>query len=242
MVQVFVDGHCHCHEMELSELRRYREGYLLVAVSDDVASSYKTLELASIMDNVVPCIGIHPWSIGEHSVGGVEAIERLVSAHNVRCLGEIGLDKVFVRKSYEKQVEVFERFLGIAREHGLAVNLHTPGAWRIVYEMLLRHDIDKAYFHWYTGPLNLLRDIAGSGYYIGINPAWIMQEKHRRIIEEAPLQIMITESDAPYEYKGLRLTPSLIERSIEKIAEAHGVGKERVLEKIRENASRLYGV
>ncbi len=236
----YIDGHCHCHEMKHTVLRSYTD-YILVAVSDDLASSYRTLEITSYHGNIVPCVGIHPWNVGEHSLKAVESIENIVGKYEVPCLGEIGLDKVFVPRTYEKQLAFFEKLLVIAHEYGLAVNLHTPGTWRQVYELLVKYDIGKAYFHWYTGPLNLLREIEASGYYIGINPAWVKQDKHRRVMEEAPLSIVITESDAPYQYKGINLVPELVAETVKKLAEIHGVPENAVRGRIVANASKLYG-
>lgn len=72
---------------------------------------------------------------------------------------EIGLAKQFTPETFNKQIIFFKTFLKIARERDLIVNLHATDAWKQVFELTLKHDTDKAVFHWYNGPVNLLHEI-----------------------------------------------------------------------------------
>ncbi len=239
----YVDMHCHLHELVeeygVDILDNYSREYIIVAVSDDLSSSLKTLELREKYSFIKPCIGIHPWSIGETPENHLEEIERIVSEKDIVCLGEIGLDTRFVRETIDKQRMFFQKFLEIAREYNLVLNLHTAGTWREVLDLLIRYDIDKAFFHWYTGPKTLLEEIASYGYYIGANPAWKIQKKHREILGDISLDIVVTESDAPYKYRGLEMKPELVRDTIEFLAETHGVSKSYVIDRIYYNFSRL---
>lgn len=238
---MIVDMHVHCHEISLEELESLtgREGFILVCVSDDYESSLKTLELAEKLRGVQPCIGVHPWEMGREDYRRVlELIEKRVD--DVKCLGEVGLDRQFVPETYEKQLEFFKRIVSLAREYSLVLNLHTPKAWREVYEILTRSDVEKAYFHWYTGPQDLLAEIQESGFYIGLNPAFKIQAKHRLILDVADLDKALTESDAPYEYKGLKLTPRLIHETISYLSEKRGLAKEDLAGRFYSNYLKLF--
>ncbi len=240
---MYIDMHCHCNEYSLDELKKYiNSGIHLVGVSEDPESINVILEYwKKLRSGFTPCIGLHPWIIHKYSVDDARRIVEIALEKGVKCLGEIGLDKRFVPKTYDHQLEVFKVFVEAAKEYGFVLNLHTPGAWREVYEILVRNDISKAYFHWYTGPLDLLVEFEAMGYFIGINPAWRIQEKHRRIIEEAPLNVMITESDAPYKYKGLELNPLMIPDTVKYIASIKSINEDIVREKILANAKKLLG-
>ncbi|WP_440059679.1 TatD family hydrolase [Thermogladius sp. 4427co] len=234
-----VDAHVHCHEMSVSDIDSLSaEGFILVCVSDDYESSIKTIELAEKYNSIVPCIGVHPWEIGREDFRKVlDLVEKNID--RVKCLGEVGLDKQFVPETFDKQLEFFSRIVEISREYKLLLNLHTPKAWRDVYEILLRRDIEKAYFHWYTGPVDLMEEIQGAGYYIGLNPAFKIQGKHRDIIQRANLDKALTESDAPYEYKGLKLSPRMIHETISYISETRGVDKNNLVEMFYRNLLKL---
>ena len=79
-----------------------------------------------------------------------------------------------------------------------------------------------------------------SGYFIGINPAWIIQEKHREIIDIVPLNNILTESDSPYRYRGLTMNPSLIVKTIEYIASRKNTTVSNVLNVINSNFNKLF--
>ncbi len=236
----YIDMHNHGHELDEETLLKFKDDYILVIVSDDLETSHKTIELSRKYGFIKPCIGIHPWSIGDATIDDLERIAEIVDKEDIRCLGEIGLDTRFVAKTINKQRMFFRKFLELAREYDLLLNLHTAGTWKEVLDLLIRYDIDKAYFHWYTGPLNLLEEIADKGYYIGANPAWKIQAKHRRVLEYAPLDIILTESDAPYKYRGLEMSPELIKDTIEFLAETKDTSINSTRSSVYRNYLRLY--
>lgn len=240
---MYVDAHCHCPDYDVSELEKFMNmGILLISVSEDWNTVKKNLFLKEKYgDRIHVCIGIHPWTVEKYSIRDAERIIQIAVEENIKCLGEIGLDTRFVPGTIERQREFFHLFLSAAREYGFSVNLHTPGTWREVYELLIRYDIGRAYFHWYTGPLNLLEAIASTGYFIGANPAWRLQVKHRRILEEAPLDVLITESDGPYKYRNMELSPTMVINTIDYLAEQRGISRDVVAEKVFSNAKKFLG-
>ncbi len=239
----YVDMHCHCPDYGLGIIREYLDNnYVIVSVSEDWDTINKNLEYKrSLGRNFYICLGIHPWVIHKHSVNDVDKIVELALKNDVDCIGEVGLDKIFVPKTFNKQLVFFKKFLEAAREYDFLLNLHTPGTWETVYNQLVKYDIRRAYFHWYTGPLRLLESIRASGYFIGANPAWRIQDKHRRILEEAPLEILLTESDAPYRYKNIVLSPGMIPETVEYLAKTRGIEVENVRKYLIGNAKKLLG-
>lgn len=230
------DNHIHCHEFPQVELESYVRQWRLVCVSDDLASSKKTLEIGG----VVKCLGVHPWRVAKTDLKELGEVVKLIVKEEVECIGEVGLDKKFVPESFEKQLEYFRIFLKEAREFGLVVNIHAPDAWWDVVEELRRADVDRALIHWYTGPIQLLDVVKDLGYYISINPAVVIQKKHQAVAQAADRRIVVLESDGPYEYRGLRLSPPAIEKTIEKLAELWGSTREYVIEVVENNAARLW--
>ncbi|RLG83485.1 MAG: TatD family deoxyribonuclease [Thermoprotei archaeon] len=237
----YVDVHCHCYEYSLDYLQKHKD-FIIVIVSDDVESSIKTIEYAQKLDNIVPCVGIHPWSIEEAKISDIETISRLIDKYNVKCIGEVGLDTKFVPKTIDKQREFFNKFLQLAKEYDLVMNIHAAGTWNEVLDLLIKNSIEKAIIHWYTGPPNLIDEIASQGYYIGVNPAWKIQKKHREIISLAPISILITESDAPYNYRGLKMEPRMVVDSIKYIGEVKKLHYDDVVKRISNNFRNLFKI
>ena len=223
---MYIDAHVHLHE----DPSMKEEIPIIIAVSDDLESSKKTIEIA---DN--PCIGIHPWQVEEASEEELRELEKLVE--RAICIGEVGLDYRYV-KNKEKQLNFFITFLELSKEYDLPLNVHALDAWREAFELLLKYDVRRAYFHWYNGPLDLIEEIVGQGYFIGINAALKVQKKHMKVLERTPLKAILTESDGPYRYRGLNLRPKEIPWLVNKIAEVKGISKENVVEEVYRNLVR----
>lgn len=241
----YVDVHAHLYEYDDNTIREIvsRGDIIIVAVGDDFESSRRIVELSrTYSGSIVACVGLHPWSVKNLGESLKEAlnITRLALENNIRCLGEVGLDTRFVPETIDVQREVFKIFLETARDHKLVLNIHAAGTWDEVYRLLLRYDIPYANLHWYTGPLNLLNDLAQNGYSISINPAVRIQEKHQKVVEVAPLEMLLTESDAPYEYRGIRMHPSMVASVVEEIARIKNMETRVVRETVRENFSRMW--
>ncbi|RLE68020.1 MAG: TatD family deoxyribonuclease [Thermoprotei archaeon] len=240
--EMHTDAHCHAHEMSVSELELYAGQFeLIVAVSDDVPSSRRTLDLASQLSFIHPCIGIHPWSIGELEdlERCVRELELMIVKEGVRCLGEIGLDRAFVPETLKAQLKLFREMLSLAREYDLAVNLHAAKAWRLVLDEVVSHGIERAVFHWFTGPKDVMSEIAARGYLISINPTVAISARHMAIARAAPLHALVFESDGPYRYRGLMLNPSLIPKTVDLVAREKGVSTRELVEAARRNLYRL---
>lgn len=236
----YVDSHCHLYEYSGSEVKEFTRCFLIAAVSDDVHSSIKTLTMASKYNNVIPCVGIHPWEIGSTPREHIGKIMDLVSKYEVKCLGEIGLDRKFVPETIDRQREFFTQLLQIARDYDLTVNIHAVNTWIEVLGLLRKYDIERAVFHWYTGPLELIDEIISAGYYISINPAYTIQEKHRKVVDYVDLEYMVTESDGPYNYRGLKLNPEMIKETVKYIAEIKNLNAEETRNVIYENFKKIF--
>lgn len=240
-----IDIHSHVHEFEEKELQsilnKLRD-VVIVGVSDDEESSRETILLSNKYNQIVPCVGLHPWSVKskEESINEAYRVIEYAISNSIKCLGEIGLDTKFVPETIEKQRQVFRIFLEAARDNNMFVNLHTAGTWEEVFQLLVKYDIVAANFHWYTGPVSLLKDIEAQGFTISINPAIKIQRKHQEIVRKASLEIMLTESDSPYEYRGMRLTPLMVTDVVKTIAGIKGVNVDYVKQVIWSNFEKKY--
>jgi len=119
------------------------------------------------------------------------------------------------------------------------MSIHAPDAWKEVLEVLKKSNVKVAIFHWYTGPINLLKEIVDEGYYIGVNVAAKMQKKHIDVIRATPLESLVTESDGPYRYRGMLLEPSLLPELISLIASIKGLSEYDVKVQVWDNFSKI---
>lgn len=132
-------------------------------------------------------------------------------------IGEIGLD--FSKEGYETkdiQLASFNRILKLVSDKKKILSLHSRKAENEVFELLIQYKIQNAIFHWYSGGLNLIKNISDAGYYFSINPAMIKSISGQKIISKIPKENLLTETDGPFINKGNEpLLPGEVEEVFE---------------------------
>jgi len=246
-----IDTHAHLEEMEDldSVIERARQSGVIaiVAVGSDYRSNNQVLEIAGKYGSLVyPALGFHPWNIEpdspsiEHNLQFIED-----NIRNVVAVGEVGLDykKDLVKKvSKDLQKEVLISILAIAKRYNKSVTFHSRYAWRDSLTVVEESGVEKVVFHWFTGPINVLRDILSDGYLVSATLAAEYHEEHRRVIKEAPLEKLLLETDSPVTYRGHRAEPADVVRSLNSVAGLKGLPANFIADKTTENAMRFYGI
>ncbi len=141
-------------------------------------------------------LGLHPLLAIEHAKE-YSIFRQYID--ETSYIGEVGLD--FSREGLatkDIQIKSFEFVLNCVKEKTKILSLHSRRAEKKTLEMLLEYRIDNAIFHWYSGSLNVLKDIANSGFFFSINSAMIKSDNGRKIIAEVPKELVLTETDFPY--------------------------------------------
>ena len=213
MPHEIIDTHAHLDEIEnLPQVIASAKaaGLLgIIAVGQDVNSNARTLEIAAEYPGYVyPALGYHPCNIREANVEeNMESIKANIS--KAVAVGEIGLDyHKRVREGADKDLQkrVLRELLGIAKEQNKPALIHSRYAWRDALNLVIESGVEKAVFHWFTGPTSVLRDIIDHGYYLSATPAIEYHEEHRRAVKETPLAEIYR--NAPI-FKSLRDTSKL---------------------------------
>jgi TatD DNase family protein len=161
------------------------------------------MALAREYENFIyPALGLFPWNIGDDDFQSNMSFIR-DNIQNAIGMGEIGLDyskNVKERASKEVQKSVFKELLELAVVYHKPAIIHSRYSWQDCFDIAQETQVEKAIFHWYTGPLNILEKILGSGYYISASPAIEYHEEHRKAIQATPLDKLLLETDSPVTY------------------------------------------
>lgn len=232
----YVDAHCHAYSFSEKRLKELTKNTIIVGVSMNLESSKKIVELSKKISNMIPMVGIHPWEAVKATEEELEKTISLIS--EAKGFGEVGIDGK--TRNFEKQVKFFERILKAASEYDVPVNIHARQAWAEALDLVMKYEIKRAIFHWYSGPTEFLRDFAEQGYFITINPSVIFQDKHLKVLEQAPLSIILTESDGPYQYRGRYLTPAEIPQLVSFIAKVKQTTSKRIKRVVYENLKKIF--
>ena len=244
-----IDTHAHLEEIEDldSAIERAREAGVIavVAVGCDYKSNNEVLEIAARYSSFVyPALGLHPMNLDGFSIDNdLQFIE--ANIQNIVGIGEIGLDykkDVITRASKDLQKEVLKDVLALAGRYNKPALLHSRYAWRDTFDKVDEAQLEKAVFHWYTGPTNVLRDILSRGYYVSITLAAEYHEEHRRVVKEANLESLLLETDSPVPYRGHRAEPADAARSLAALAELKGLSPDIIATRTTENAMKLFEI
>jgi TatD DNase family protein len=199
------------------------------------------LELADQFAGIVyPAIGYHPWSVKADEVEeSIRFIESKLDASV--ALGEVGLDyKVKVKKPLRR--EVFARLLQLAKEKKKPVIAHSRLSHGRTHQMVAESGVEKAVFHWYSGPLDILDRILADGFWVSATPALAYSLPHRAAIVRAPLERILIETDAPVKYRDKASEPADLKVILRELSHMKNVSEDRLASVTTENARRFFGL
>ena len=249
-----IDSHSHIDEIEnidsIVDKARQSDVTAIVAVGTSFPSNQKILKLAKDFNNYIyPALGLFPWNIADDDFIMNMAFIR-DNVKNAVGLGEIGLDYskgVKERASKETQKNVFRELLEIAVTNNKPALIHSRYSWKDCLNIAQETRIEKAVFHWYTGPLDILDKIIDSGYYISASPAAEYHEEHRRAIMATPIDRLLLETDSPVTYhRGSELEyesrPSDLSRTLDAVSKIKDTDKDTVAEITTRNARDFYRI
>ncbi|KXB08650.1 hypothetical protein AKJ56_00640 [candidate division MSBL1 archaeon SCGC-AAA382N08] len=210
-VETFFD--CHWHAvLHDEETIKQKVDYArkvgvdkIIGVPLDFNSSLDLLDISERFAEIYPTAGVHPKNALEMKEEDIEAVTDLLGRSEIVAAGEIGVDKHFlVEKSESKQLKVFRKIMDEAVEYNLPLILHCPRAEPLVFREVREKNVQNAVFHWYTGPLEILKMILDiEGYYVSVTPSVVYSGKMQKTVDIATLDSILLESDGPVEYRDL---------------------------------------
>lgn len=195
-----IDTHCHVNFFK-------NAGDIAIECEKNRVNTVYVTTLPSQFDETYKYVQslqyIHP-SLGFHCLESEYDLENeknlfLKHVHNIKFIGEIGLDfSKRAIKSREEQIELFEFVLKNINASEHILNIHSSSAEDEVLKLLVKYNIKKAIFHWYTGKVGVLTKILDYGYYLSINEAMCKSNKGQNIIAKLPKDKVLVETDAPF--------------------------------------------
>ena len=246
-----IDSHCHFDQLFPDEIEKAVSQNIVVAVATGYESGNKLLEYAGLYQNLKVCLGIHPEHIQNYDE--YDLVEKQIKDNldKISGIGEIGLpyfnlenlEESIKREILEKSKVIFGKFLSLAEQENLAVNLHCiEDSASYAIQELKKYNIKKALFHWFEGSDTDLKEIIKMKWKISVSPDVLYNEKYRDFVSKIPLEIICLESDGPWEYNGMRGVPSMVEKSAKILSEIYQVSVFEILEISNKNSADLFSI
>ncbi len=262
--------------------RSLENGVEIINIGSQYETSKRAVEIAERYEKgIYAAVGFHPThaatdlvkvKMDPEEVAAEEEKEKEFSTEKYRLLakskkvvaiGEIGLDywyrpktKIKTEQFKERQKNIFLKQLDLAKELNLPVIFHCRVAHDDLIEILSQQSASgveriKGVIHCFTGGWEQAKKYLEMGFYLGFNGI-IFKLDLNEIVEKAPLDKILIETDCPYlvpplarrslEGEGGRNEPIFVKYVAKKIAEIKKVSFEKVAETTTQNARNLFGI
>lgn len=257
----YIDIHSHLNlsplldDMESVISRMREKGVATITVGTDYEYSKRAIEIAEkYPDDVLGAtVGLHP----NDNVDELFDNEKyLVLAKNpkVIAIGECGLD--YSRQNDEetrkRQKEIFLKHIEIAREVGKPLMIHSRpskgnmDAYNDALEILGQYEGLKGNFHFYVGDLETTKKILDMGFTMSFDGPITFARDYDEVIRYIPIDRLHAETDAPFAapapYRGKTCEPWMVTEVVKKIAEIKNLSEEEVIDVLRKNTKRDFGI
>jgi TatD DNase family protein len=246
-----IDSHTHLHLCEPpdTELVASAEEVgvtRMLTVGTDGASSRMALAAAEAFPNVYAAVGWHPNEA--RGFDDADLAELRALSENERCvaIGETGLDFYRETAPPTDQERAFTAQIGLAREIGKPLVIHTRAADDATLAQLAEADGCSVVIHCFSMPMRL-DECLERGYAISFagnvtyKNAADLAEAARRV----PQDSLLVETDAPYltpqVVRKERNQPAFVAHTVAFLAKLRGVSVEELGATVERNAARVFG-
>jgi TatD DNase family protein len=249
------ESHAHYDDKAFDEDREMLLGSMqkngierIINVCAEVKGWDRTVELMERYPFIYGAVGVHPDDVGALNDEAIERMKKLCSHEKMAAVGEIGLDYYWDKEQHESQIYWFERQLEVAREEKLPFIIHSREAAKDTLDTMKRMNAGDigGVVHCFSYGKEMAREYLNMGLYIGIGGVVTFKNarKLKEVVEYAPLESLLLETDSPYlapaPYRGKRNSSLYIPYIIREISEIKKISPEEVEAKTRENAYKMF--
>ena len=231
----------------LSSMQENGIGHI-VNVSASLDSLDRTRELMEQYPFIYGAMGLHPDEVGDMNEAVMQKLRDYCRLEKTVAVGEIGLDYYWEKENHETQRYWFERQLELAREEKLPVIIHSRDAAADTLQVMkdCRAGEIGGVVHCFSYSREMAGEYLKMGLYLGIGGVLTFKNarKLREVVEYAPLDQLLLETDSPYltpiPYLGKRNSSLNIPLIVQQIAEIKHLSCEEVIEQTEQNAMHLF--
>jgi len=219
----------------------------IVTIGCGRKSSEHAVELTHQFAEVYAAIGVHPHDADGFRRADEEWIGELAEQPKVVAIGECGLDYYRDNATREGQMRAFVTQIGLARELGLPLVVHTREADDDTLKVLGREAEGHPVILHCFSMVRRVDEVVERGYYTSFAgqltypSAADLQDAARRI----PPEHLLVETDAPYlapvPRRGRPNRPANVAHTLRFLAELRGEEPEALDELTTANAARAFG-
>lgn len=247
----------HIHIFQYKNVKERIEQWIdagiqgVVAVSNNLASSYQTLELKEqFPDFIKVAVGYHPEQSPMKEQERTE-LYRLIQTERklISAIGEVGLPYYHLQQlSYDEQLlhlEHFKLWVDLSVEMDLPIVIHavhteTEKALKVLKESRQT----KVHFHWLKAPDPIIKEAINLGYYLSVTPEVCYRQRDQLFVEKVPISQLLIETDGPWPFNGpfqhVDTSPLFLMDIIKALSVIYNKTEQKLIKATTDNANYLY--
>lgn len=249
-----IDTHCHLNTDKFSEdfievLKRAKdsgvEKIIIPAIEPNDFDGL--LKIVDENPEIYCGIGIHPHNVANKTYSDLEKVESLLDNNKVIAVGEIGIDYFYDFAPKEKQKEMFDSQIKIAKNNNLPIIVHNREADDDVLDIIKSNQNGdlKGVLHCFSSNIETLKKTLDLGFNVSFTGNITFKKVDLDdVIKFVPLDRFMIETDSPYmapvPHRGKRNEPSFVRFVAEKIAEIKNMSFNEIVKLSTENANKLF--
>lgn len=253
-----IDSHIHLDHYKDEEIEAIISSsptvQSFISVSYDLESARRNLLLSEKYSKVKPAFGYHP----EQSLPNENELANLITwiesnKEKMVAIGEVGLpyylrmeagDPSFPLHGY---IELLEAFIILAKKWEMPIVLHAVyDDAPVVCDLLEKHSIEKAHFHWFKGDSKTIQRLIRNGYFISFTPDIVYEEEIQEIAKVFPIDQIMVETDGPWPFEGpfqgLVTHPKMMNDSVSFLSKQKGMSIQEVYRQLYHNTKCFYSL
>lgn len=220
----------------------------VVNVGSSIKTVEKTMELVDRYPYIYGAVGIHPENTSELDEDNFAWLKQKAQHPRIVAIGEIGLDYYWDTTDRETQKIWFERQIELARELSLPLIIHSRDAANDTFRIMKDLQTDRlgAIIHCFSYSVEQARQYLNMGFYLGIGGVvtFTNAKKLKEVVEYAPLDQLVLETDCPYlapvPNRGKRNSSLNLPYVAKEIARIKNIDYDTVVNVTKENAEKFY--
>lgn len=228
----------------------------LVAVGCEPDANAAALRVASLYPDCVKAAVAYDRSLAGSDAKAGDIRDLIVSAPrgHIVAMGEMGLDFYYTPETAEPQQELMAEQLGLARELGFPVIVHSREADKETLALLADHARQWGgapdrigVLHCFTGTADMASQLLDLGFMISFSGIVTFRNADplREVARGIPSDRLLLETDTPYltpvPHRGKPNEPCYLPAVAALLAQVRGVGVEEITQQTTANGAKLFG-
>ncbi len=247
-----IDSHTHLEptpgtDAEIVAAARAAGVTRILTIGTTAESSRRAQAAAEQLDEVWFAVGHHPNNATGYTGAITDELREIARHPRCAAIGETGLDDFRDYAPRADQERAFAAHIGLARELGKPLVIHTRAAEDDTISTLAEQAQDlEVILHCFSMP-DRLDECLEHGWWISFagNVTYPKARELAYAAERVPLDRILVETDAPYltpqAVRKERNQPAYVVHTARFIAERRGVGYEELEAALHANSARLLG-